>query len=74
MDKRLSAVESAVRILDSEIKALRTEINGIRTELGNEINSVRTELTSKIDSSFKWLVGIILTMWVTIILTILVKT
>jgi len=67
MDKRLSAVESAVRILDSEIKALRTE-------LSNEISRVRTELTSKIDSSFKWLVGIILTMWVTIILTILVKT
>ena len=62
MDKRLNHLESEIRDLrvyvESEIKSLRGEIGDLRRDLNNR---------------FLWMLGVQITMWVTIILAILFR-
>ena len=62
MDKRLNHLESEIRDLrayvESEIKSLRGEIGGLRRDLNDR---------------FLWMLGVQITMWVTIILAILFR-
>jgi hypothetical protein len=59
MDKRLNHLESEIRDLrvyvESEIKSLRGVIGGLRRDLNNR---------------FLWILGVQITMWVTIVLAI----
>jgi peptidoglycan hydrolase CwlO-like protein len=62
MDKRLNHLESEIRDLrvyvESEIKSLRGEIGDLRRDLNNR---------------FLWILGVQITMWVTIILAIIFR-
>jgi predicted RNase H-like nuclease (RuvC/YqgF family) len=62
MDKRLNHLESEIRDLrvyvESEIKSLRGEIGGLRRDLNDR---------------FLWMLGVQITMWVTITLAILFR-
>jgi predicted RNase H-like nuclease (RuvC/YqgF family) len=62
MDKRLNHLESEIRDLrvyvESEIKGLRGEIGDLRRDLNNR---------------FLWMLGVQITMWVTIILAIIFR-
>jgi predicted nucleic acid-binding Zn-ribbon protein len=62
MDKRLNHLESEIRDLrvyvESEIKGLRGEIGDLRSDLNNR---------------FLWMLGVQITMWVTIMLAILFR-
>jgi len=62
MDKRLNHLESEIRDLrayvESEFKSLRGEIGDLRRDLNNR---------------FLWILGVQITMWVTIILAILFR-
>jgi uncharacterized coiled-coil DUF342 family protein len=66
--------------MGDEIRDLRTEmgdeIRGLRTGINTEIRELRTEiggLRFEISRNFRWMLGILIPMWVTIILTILLK-
>jgi predicted nucleic acid-binding Zn-ribbon protein len=73
VDKRLNHLESEVRELRSEMRgeigSLRGEISGVRSELGSEIRELRRDLNNR----FFWLLGVQISMWVTIILAVLIK-
>jgi chromosome segregation ATPase len=58
MDKRLNHIESEIRDLRAEIRDLRSEIGDLRRDL---------------NSRFLWILGVLITMWVTIILAILIR-
>ncbi len=55
MDRRLNHVEA-------EISNLRVEISNLRAEMSN--------LRAEVSSLFKWTVGLILGMWVTVMMTL----
>jgi hypothetical protein len=65
--------ESLRKEIDERFERLRKEIDGrfesFRREVFGEISSLRRELSTR----FYWLIGILMTMWVTIILAILFK-
>ncbi|MBI2821970.1 MAG: hypothetical protein HYX74_07075 [Acidobacteria bacterium] len=63
IDKRLGSVESGLVHLRSEVGQLRSE-----TSL------LRTELTSRMDGQFRWLLGTVLSAWVTLLLTIVLRS
>jgi predicted nucleic acid-binding Zn-ribbon protein len=84
MDKRLNHIESEVRDLRNLMEAWRVDfdrklrdmkasfesrIESLRMELYGEIRGLKSDLNNR----FYWLLGIQITMWVTIILTIIFK-
>lgn len=65
----LEQIDKRVGRVESEVSGLRIEINSLRDEMRSEIGELRT----KMDTNFRWLVGIMITMWVTMILAIIFK-
>jgi hypothetical protein len=81
IDKRLGSVESTLvqfrsdlnastQQLRSEMGLLRSEINSDMSGLRSEIKSARSELTGRMDGQFHWLLGTILTTWMTVLLAV----
>ena len=60
MDKRLLRLEN-------EVVHVREVISRLRGEVENRINDLRGEMRGQ----FRWIIGIIITMWITVTLTIL---
>ncbi len=80
IDKRVGRLESGITRLEDKIDLLRDELLGKIDSVDSKIDSVRDGLLGKIDSlrnegntNFRWLMGIMITMWVTVILTIIFK-
>jgi len=74
--ERISRFEGKVEELSKRMDDFKSDINSLRSEViatRNEMNNRMDGLDKKLDSRFLWLLGIQVTMWVTIILTILFK-
>jgi predicted nucleic acid-binding Zn-ribbon protein len=62
MDKRLNHFESELEGIRGEIRELRKEMNDLRKEVMTEIGNLRKEMTT----NFRWTMGILFTMWITL--------
>jgi len=74
--ERISRFEGKVEELSKRMDDFKSDINSLRSEViatRNEMNNRMDGLDKKLDSRFLWLLGIQVTMWVTIILTIIFK-
>ena len=74
--ERISRFEGKVEELSKRMDDFKSDINALRNEViakRNEMNNRMDGLDKKLDSRFLWLLGIQVTMWVTIILTIIFK-
>ncbi len=60
MDRRLNHIES-------EVSGLRSELSGLRSEL----SGLRSEVDKRFESLFRWVVGLILGMWASVMLTLI---
>jgi tetrahydromethanopterin S-methyltransferase subunit B len=67
--ERVARVEGIVEQMDKRLNHIETELRDFRKEIFSEISSLRIELNTR----FYWLIGIRISMWITIILTILFK-
>ena len=67
IDKRLTNIEHDQREMLKRMEAMRRDMESmnsdLRRELRGEMNSMRSELQSEINTSFRWLVGIIVTLF-----------
>lgn len=61
MEERVAKLEGAVEQVVLRLNHLENEIRDLRKEIA--------ELRARIDSNFRWTIGILITMWVTIILS-----
>ncbi len=59
--------------MDRRFDDLDKKIDRFREELDRKISGFREELDKKIGINFRWIVGIQITTWVTILLAILFK-
>lgn len=64
MDKRLNHIET-------EISGLRNDTSTEMSSLRAEISNLRNDMERRFESLFKWTVGLILGMWITIIMTLI---
>lgn len=62
MDKRLTNIEG-------EVIRIHTRID----QLANQVNNKFDQVNIRIDQKFNWLMGIMITMWVSLIITMLFK-
>jgi tetrahydromethanopterin S-methyltransferase subunit B len=63
-------LEERVAKIEGIVEQMNERLNHIETDL----RDLREDLTKKIESNFRWTVGLMLTMWVTIILAIIFRT
>jgi predicted RNase H-like nuclease (RuvC/YqgF family) len=69
LEERVAKIEGILEQMDKRLNHLESEVGDLRNELYREIRDLRKAL----DYRFYWLLGVQISMWVTIILTILFK-
>jgi uncharacterized coiled-coil protein SlyX len=69
LEERQAKVEATLEQMDKRL----TNVEMTVRELNTRIDALTNTLSTKIDSNFRWTIGIMITMWVTVILTILFK-
>jgi tetrahydromethanopterin S-methyltransferase subunit B len=74
IEERVASIEGIVEQMNGRLNHIETDLGTLREETKSEIRELRRDLTQKIESSFRWTMGLMLTMWVTIILAIVFRT
>ena len=75
----MSSLENESAKLEEAINALRervAKVEGVLEQIDKRLNHIESELRElrrELSARFYWLIGISMTMWVTIIVTILLK-
>jgi predicted RNase H-like nuclease (RuvC/YqgF family) len=69
LEERVAKIEGILEQMDRRLNHLESEVRDLRSELYREIRDLRKAL----DYRFYWLLGVQISMWVTVILTIMLK-
>ncbi len=69
VDRRLGVVESILSQIRSEINQLRGELSARIDRIDGRVDT----LSARMDNQFHWLLGTILTTWVTVIIAIFLR-
>ena len=69
LEERQAKVEATLEQMDKRLSNVEAAIR----DLNVRIDDLGNRLTAKIDANFRWMMGIMITMWVTVILTIIFK-
>jgi predicted RNase H-like nuclease (RuvC/YqgF family) len=76
LEERVARIEGILEQMDKRLNHLESEIRDLRVYVGSEIRSLRGEigdLRRDLNNRFLWILGVQITMWVTIILAILFR-
>jgi uncharacterized coiled-coil protein SlyX len=79
LEDRISRVEERVSRVEDAINALRervARVEGIVEQMDKRLNHIESEfreLRKELSTRFYWLIGIQISMWITIMLTILFR-
>jgi hypothetical protein len=78
VEGRIGKFEGITQQISERLNHLETVVEAMRKDLSAKIDAnavkiddLRKDLSAKIDANFKWILGIMIPMWVTIVLTIL---
>ena len=71
MNERLGGIETNIASLRGEIGGLREEMGANNASLRQDMNTAVVDLHREIFTNFRWIMGTVLVMWVTVICTIL---
>jgi predicted RNase H-like nuclease (RuvC/YqgF family) len=69
LEEGVAKIEGILEQMDRRLNHLESEVRDLRSELYREIRDLRKVL----DYRFYWLLGVQISMWVTVILTIVLK-
>jgi len=67
LEERIARIEGILEQMDKRLSRLENEVSHLREEMNNRFDL----LNGRIDSLFKWLVGLIIAMWTTIMCTLI---
>lgn len=73
LEGRVAKLEGISEQISQRLNHLETIVESMRKDLNSKMDSLRTELLARIDTNFKWILGIMISMWVTIILAVIFK-
>jgi len=68
LEGRVAKLEGISEQISQRLNHLETVVEGMRKDLTSKMDGLRTELLARIDTNFKWILGIMIPMWITIIL------
>jgi len=70
LEERLARLEGRVEELSKRVDDLRNDMNHRFAELSKRIDDLRSDvrrLEDRVESRFKWLMGTLITMWISMI-------
>jgi tetrahydromethanopterin S-methyltransferase subunit B len=73
LEERMARIEGIVEQMNERLNHLETLLGQFRGEVESEIGSLRGEIGSlrvELSSQFRWTLGLLITMWITLILAI----
>lgn len=73
LEGRVAKLEGISEQISQRLNHLETVVEGMRKDLTSKMDGLRTELLARIDTNFKWILGIMIPMWITIILAVIFK-
>jgi len=71
LEGRVSEYDRIFDMIRKEIRGLREYIDGRIDDTNTRIDDLKSDMNGRIDSNFKWMLGIQIAMWITIISAIL---
>ena len=67
IDKRLTNIEQdqrdMLKRLDAMESSLRSDMDAMESSLRSDMDAMRSELSNEINTGFRWLVGIVITLF-----------
>ena len=69
----LEQVDTRLGNVEQDIRDLRSEMNGRFDQVYQEIGGLRAEMNGRLDRQTRWLVGLILMSWLTLMVSIWLK-
>jgi predicted RNase H-like nuclease (RuvC/YqgF family) len=76
LEERVARIEGILEQMDKRLNHLESEIRDLRVYVESEFKSLRDvigDLRRGLNNRFLWILGVQITMWVTIILAILFR-
>ncbi|MHB8732097.1 MAG: hypothetical protein ACYDAB_09925 [bacterium] len=73
LEIRMAHLEGAYEQIDRRLGSLERRMDDGFIQLRTEITGVDQRLNQKLDTHFRWLIGIILINWITVVLAIFNK-
>jgi len=76
LEERVARIEGILEQMDKRLNHLESEIRDLRVYVESEFKSLRDvigDLRRGLNNRFLWMLGVQITMWVTIILAILFR-
>ena len=73
LEGRVAKLEGISEQISQRLNHLETIVESMRKDLTSKMDGLRTELLARIDTNFKWILGIMIPMWITIILAVIFK-
>lgn len=71
-EERTARLEGLIEQMDKRLSNMEGELVRIHTRI-DQVNNRIDQVNNKIDQRFNWLMGIMITMWVTLIIAIIFK-
>jgi chromosome segregation ATPase len=65
LEERIARIEGILEQMDKRLNHIESELRDLRSEIG--------DLRRDLNNRFLWILGVLITMWVTIILAILIR-
>ncbi|MCC6044182.1 MAG: hypothetical protein RRE21_00105 [Desulfurococcales archaeon] len=65
LEERVARIEGILEQMDKRLNHIESELRDLRSEIG--------DLRRDLNNRFLWILGVLITMWVTIILAILIR-
>jgi len=69
LEERVARIEGILEQVDKRLDHLESKVGELRSEMRSEIRELRRDL----NNGFFWLLGVQISMWVTVILALLFK-
>lgn len=74
LEERVSRLEGIVEQMNERLGGIESDIGGLRQEIASlrqDMNTAITEICHKMHTNFRWTMGTIIAMWLTIICAII---
>jgi hypothetical protein len=69
LEVRIAHLEGAFEQIDRRLGNVETALAGLRTD----VHAMSSRLDQKIDTAFRWVIGVVLVNWITVMLAIFAR-